>query len=289
MGLFSKPKAPAPLDVGAVTAAANAQNTANANQQAAYNRVNQTDQFGNTLNYTQTGKDANGNPTFSANQGLGATGQQYATGLTGLGSQYMNLASGYDPSTMSMDAFNKAQNLYDTTQAPIIQRQNDQLDTKLQTQGLVPGTEAYDNAMKDQLTAQGTNRNNFIGQTQGQMFNQGLQGTQEQAQLYNPGVQFGNNVLTPSYAQVPGVNVANTDVSQLYGINQNNQQQNYTNAMNQYNGTMGALGQIGSLALAPLTGGLSLGGLAGLGGSGLITGTGSGNYASGLPWAPKYS
>jgi len=288
MGLFSKPKAPAPLDVGAVTAASNAQNTKNAQQNAAYNRVNQTDDFGNTLNYTQTGTDANGNPTFSANQALGATGQQYASGLTGLGQQYMNMASGYDPSNMSMDAFNKAQNLYDSTQAPIIQRQNDQLDTKLKTQGLVPGTEAYDNAMKDQLTAQGNARNNFIGQTQGQMFNQGLQGTQEQASLYNPGVQFGNNVLTPSYAQVPGVNVANTDVSQLYGINQANQEDAYKQKMAQYNATMGAIGSIGSLALAPMTGGLSLGGLAGFGGSGLITGTGSGNYASGLPWAPKY-
>ena len=60
--LFKSPKAPKPLDVAATTAAANTQNTANAFQNAAFNRLNQTDALGNTLNYAQTGTDAQGNP-----------------------------------------------------------------------------------------------------------------------------------------------------------------------------------------------------------------------------------
>ena len=52
-------------------------NTQNVQTQAAYNRPNQTNAFGNSVNWVQTGTDANGDPTFSQNQSLGALGQQY--------------------------------------------------------------------------------------------------------------------------------------------------------------------------------------------------------------------
>jgi hypothetical protein len=41
--MFKAPKQPAPINVGAVAADANRQNTMNAQQNAAYNRVNQRD------------------------------------------------------------------------------------------------------------------------------------------------------------------------------------------------------------------------------------------------------
>lgn len=92
--MFRSPKAPEPMNVGAVTAQANAQNDRNAYQNAAWNRLNQTDQFGNTLNYSQTGTDAQGNPIFNVSQQLGGMGQQFAGGLAALGQRYMQLAGG---------------------------------------------------------------------------------------------------------------------------------------------------------------------------------------------------
>ena len=62
------PKAPKPLQPKKVAAQQLETNLKSGEQQAAFNRVNQTDQFGNTLNYAQTGKDANGNPIYSATQ-----------------------------------------------------------------------------------------------------------------------------------------------------------------------------------------------------------------------------
>ena len=103
MGLFKKPKMPAAPSAQQLQQA----NTQSAFQQAAFNRPNQSDQFGNTLNWAQTGTDAQGNPIFSANQQLGQTGQQYATGLTGLGQQYFDkVGQGADLS--STDVFNQA-------------------------------------------------------------------------------------------------------------------------------------------------------------------------------------
>lgn len=60
--LFSTPKAPKPLNPQKVANQQLATNVKSGEQQAAFNRVNQQDAFGNQLNYTQTGKDANGNP-----------------------------------------------------------------------------------------------------------------------------------------------------------------------------------------------------------------------------------
>ena len=245
-------KAPEPLNVGNVTEASNKQNLQNAQQQVGFNRPDQTDPWGNTLSWTMTGTDGSGAPIYKVNQGLGGIGQQYAGGLAGLGQQYMNLASGYDPSSFSMDAFNKAQGFYDQANAPYEGMQRDQLYNRLRNQGLDPSSEAFKNATMASEDQIARNRNAFTGQAQGQFFNQGLQGTQQQANLLNPGMQFANQVLNPNYANVPGVNVSNTDVSGLYLNRQQDLMEKYKADLERQNAMWGGLAGLGKAGITGL-------------------------------------
>jgi hypothetical protein len=275
MGLFKKPKMPTAPSAQQLQQA----NTQSAFQTAAFNRPNQSDQFGNTLNWQQTGTDAQGNPIFNANQQLGQAGQQYATGLTGLGQKYMDLAGGYDPSNFSMDAFNKAQKFYDEANDPYVSMQRNSLENRLKNQGLDENSEAYKNAQlasEDQIAR---NRNAFTASAQNQFFGQDLQGTQQQQSLLNPGVQFGNSVLNPSYAQVPGVNLANN--AELMQTSYGNQLNAYNQQMQQRNAMFGGLAGLGGTLAGTVLGGPIGGAIGGKlfgGGSGGTTGGGFGTW-----------
>jgi hypothetical protein len=230
MGIFKKPKMPAAPSQQQLQQA----NTQSAFQQAAFNRPNQSDQFGNTLNWNQTGTDAQGNPIFSANQQLGQTGQQYASGLTGLGQKYFDTVNqGADLS--STDAFNQAQGFWSANAEPRFEQQRASAENRLRNQGLDPTSEAYKSAMNDQALQQNEARNQFMTTAQGQFFNQGQTDRARQLSELQPGVNFGNMALNPSYAQVPGVGLENNAslMQTTYGnqLNAYNEQQRQRNAM----------------------------------------------------------
>lgn len=250
------------MNVGAVTAAASKQNTANAFQNAAFNRVNQTDALGNTLNYAQTGTDAQGNPVFSANQSLGETGQMYAGGLANLGQRYFDTV-GSRPDMGSNAAFDRAYGYASANLEPRFQRQADMNENKLRNQGFEAGSEAYKNASNDLALQQNEARNNLVTQLQGQMFSQGLADRQQQLSELNPGVQFGNDALSLDQVNVPQVGVQNVDVAGLNAQAYNQQMQQYQQQMAQRNAMIGGLASIGgTLAGAAMGGpiGASLGG-----------------------------
>lgn len=254
---MNKPKAPKPLDPNKVAGAQLTANKDSIQQQAAANRIDQTDAFGNSLKYTQTGPDAQGNPTYAANQSMGAQGQAYAGGLFDLGQQYFNTAGQGAPDDMA--GFTKAQEMYDQSQAPYLARQDEALDSKLRNQGLDPSSQAYKNSTMDLRRSQGEARNNFVGNAQNQFFNQGMQGRQQQLNELAPGVNASQQFMNPSYVNTPGVNVPVSDMNSLYAQQQQGLQNNYNQKLASYNGMLGGLASIGgSLAMAPMTGGGSL-------------------------------
>jgi hypothetical protein len=252
MGLFSKPKAPTPPSAAKLKAA----NTASAFETAAFNRPNQSDQFGNSLNWKQSGKDAQGNPIFSVMQQLGGIGQQYATGLAGLGQQYFDkVNAGAD--TSSTDAFNQAQDFWSANAEPRFEQQRAATENRLRNQGLDPTSEAYKSAANDQALQQNEARNSFMNTAQGQFFNQGQTDRNRQMSELQPGVRFGDMALNPSYAQVPGVGVGNQ--ADLMNQSYSNQLNAYNQQQQQQNAMLGGLAGLGgSLLAAPMTGGGSL-------------------------------
>ncbi len=247
--LFKKPKAPEPLDPVKVGAAQSAQNVKDAQLGAAYNRPDQTDAFGNTVSWSQTGTDANGNPIFSQKNALGTTGQQYATGLAGLGQQYFN-AVGNQPDLSSTAAFDKAYGYATANLEPRFQRTQDQLYTQLRNQGLDPTSEAYKSQMNDLALQQNEARNNLVTNLQGQMFNQGLQGRQQYLNELQPGMQFGNVALGQNSSPFAGINTGNVDLTSLYGLQKQQEQQNYQAKLANQGSMLGGLASIGGSILS---------------------------------------
>jgi hypothetical protein len=128
-------------------------NLAGAQTATSANRVNQQTPYG-SLQYTQTGTDAQGNPIWSANQSLSPQLQQLTTqSLTGLQNSLTNPAYGINPGQTYSDAI--MQRLQ-----PQQQQAQQRLDAQLANQGIMPGSEAYNRAktlqsqsINDQLTS----------------------------------------------------------------------------------------------------------------------------------------
>lgn len=253
------PKAPKPMDVDTVTGQANDQNTNNAYKNAAFNRLNQTDQFGNTLNYNQTGTDANGNPIFGVTQGMGEAGKTAAAGFGGMADKYYGMAGA--PIESSMDAMNRAYDSATAFSEPRMQRQMEQERTRLTNMGLDPSSAAYKNGVTDLTENQSNSRNTLAAALQGQMFNQGLAGRQQQMNELSPGLQYGMGAMRPNMVNTPGVGVQNVDVAGLHSQAKGQEWQGYNAQMQSRNAMLGGLGGI---AGSVLSGGL--GGLGGLGG-----------------------
>ena len=134
------------------------------------NRMNQNTPYG-SLNYTQ-GVDANGNPTWTANQQLSQPLQDLTnTSLSGLQQSLQNPMYGINPGQTYSDAI--MQRL-----SPQLAQQSESNTAALANQGIVPGTRAYENAMRTFQQGQ----NDLLTSAQIQGMNTGLQAQQLQNQ-----------------------------------------------------------------------------------------------------------
>ena len=247
LGLGPAPSAPA-----APNYAAAAQETAQGNLDAARaataaNRVNQVTPYGN-LDYSITGSDPYGNPTWTAKTSLSDVGQQLlnnqnaaSLGLGGainaqLGQVQNVMGQGFNPQTApittnvgqanlqtspdyegGMAGWDRANQLLMQRLQPQMEIQQKTLDAKLANQGVVAGTEAYNRAKM----GLGMQQNDLLNQAQ----LSGLQAGNTLFQQGMQGAQFGNQ------AQQQLLN------NQLANANLGNQaqQQQFNQALTQYN------------------------------------------------------
>ena len=163
LGLGPAPSAPAAPDYTGAAQATAAGNLAAAQTATAANRVNQVTPYGN-LNYDITGTDPNGNPTWTATTSLSDIGQQLLNNQNqtslGLGSainaqlgQVQNvMGQGFNPNLPStgMNPGQSYQDAYMQRLAPQIEQNRESAQAQLANQGVVPGTKAYENAMRMQ-------------------------------------------------------------------------------------------------------------------------------------------
>ena len=202
-------------------------NLAGAQQATNVNRVNQNTPYAN-LNYTQ-GVDAQGNPTWTANQSLAQPLQQSLSNIQGQLAQ--STATPFDVSQYQaqtgqgftgMEGWDKATGLINQRLQPQIEQSNQALTAQLANQGIVPGTEAYNRAM----TQQGQKTNDLMTQAQ-------LAGSQVQGQMQNQSIaqqQANNAALQQNYQQA--LAQKNLPLSQL-GAFQTGTQANYINPYTQ--------------------------------------------------------
>ena len=130
----------------------------------AANRVNQVTPYGN-MQYTQTGTDQYGNPTYTATQTLSPEQQDIYGKQTGLYSDLLGSAnaglSNYqqalenpqiDTSALPQVGINAGEAYQDAIMRrlqPTLDREQAQLENRLVNQGIQPGSEAWGNAMFD--------------------------------------------------------------------------------------------------------------------------------------------
>ena len=163
LGLGPAPSAPAAPDYTGAAQATAAGNLSAAQAATAANRVNQVTPYGN-LDYSQNGYDAQGNPTWTATTSLSDVGQQLlnnqnaaSLGLGGtinaaLGRVQNTMGQEFNPNLPStgFDPGQSYQDAYMQRLAPQIEQSRESTTAALANQGVVPGTKAYDNAMRQQ-------------------------------------------------------------------------------------------------------------------------------------------
>jgi hypothetical protein len=163
LGLGPAPSAPAAPDYASAAQATASGNLDAARAATAANRVNQVTPYGN-LDYSISGQDPYGNPTWTATTSLSNVGQQLLNNQNaaslGLGST-INAALGRTQETMGQrfnpnlpsTGINPGQTYQDAYMqrlAPQIEQNREANQARLANQGIVPGTVAYDNAMRQQ-------------------------------------------------------------------------------------------------------------------------------------------
>jgi hypothetical protein len=163
LGLGPAPSAPAAPDYAGAAQQTAAGNLAAAQAAAAANRVNQVTPYGN-LNYAETGTDSMGNPTWTATTSLSDVGQQLlnnqnaaSLGLGGtinsaLGRVQSTMGKEFNPNLPStgMNPGQSYQDAYMQRLAPQLAQNRESTQAQLANQGVVPGTQAYENAMRQQ-------------------------------------------------------------------------------------------------------------------------------------------
>lgn len=186
----------------------------------AANRVNQVTPYGN-LNYTQSGTDQYGNPTYTATQVLSPEQQELYGKNTALSSgmlsgaqaglsNYMDVMENptVDLEGLPSTGINPGETYSDAIMRrlqPQIEQERNSFETSLVNKGIAPGTEAYMNAKRTFDQAQNDKMTSAVvgGMGVGMQANQQRFG-QEAYNLTSPlniinSMRTGNQVTNPSY------------------------------------------------------------------------------------------
>lgn len=243
-----------------------ANNLKSAQTATAANRVNQNTPYG-SLNYAQSGVDQFGNPMWSANQSVNPLLQPAVnSSLQNVSNQYANSFTGGDLPSYGINPGQTYSDAIMSRLAPTIQHQSEMSDQALANQGIMPGSQAYNNAKR--LLQQGQN-DQLTSAIVGGM-NTGLQANQQQ---YGQNLTTYNNPLnnainikalaTPNY--INPASQATPAGADLFGAGM----ADYNAKMGQYNAlqaanqnTQSGLFGLGSAALMSPKG--TFGGLSGL-------------------------
>lgn len=221
MGKKTQTVAP-PDYVGAAKETA-AGNLAAAETAAAANRVNQITPYG-SLTYTQSGTDTKGNPLWSATTSLSPGeqalyNQQLNTSLglgklqdLGLGYVQDMISKPFSTANLPQVGINPGENYSAAIMRqlePQIKQDRASLDAKLANQGIMQGSEAYENAMRQQGMREAQLRDQAIvgGMQTGLAANQQAFG--QEGYIRNEpintlsAIRSGSQVTNPQFTSVP--------------------------------------------------------------------------------------
>lgn len=271
--LFGSPTQAATPDYTGAAQATAAGNLDAARAATAANRVNQVTPYG-SLNYSITGQDPYGNPTWTATTALSPDQQELynydiasSKGLGQLqntGLKYVSnmLQSPFDTSKIANMPINAGENYEQAIMrrlAPVQQRENQQLETRLANQGIPIGSEAYRTAKEilaqkqnDQLTSAVVGGMDTGLKARGQGFSELAYMRNEPINTLNA-VRSGSQVTNPNPFYVQSAQQATTSGPDLMSAAQATGNANIANAnaQNAYqNALMSGMFKLGGSMMA---------------------------------------
>ncbi len=252
--------APAPTPAGQVIGEQTTANTGAGTSSQAGSMVNQNNVLGG-LNYAVTGVGPNGVPTYTATTTLSPEEQKLYNQFTGTrntaGADAAALLSGAkygdrQPGDVIGDATsgntNALMQKYSSYYQPLQKTAREQLDTQLKSQGLSPGTPAYDNAMRsldeNQNMANSLAAANYEQQAYGQAANNYTLPAQMATQLAAFGAPQSPN---SQFVNAPGLDIKPANVVGAYA---NQDQAN----MDAYKANLASNSAMYSALMSPLAG-----------------------------------
>lgn len=271
--LFGSPATPATPDYAGAAKETAAGNLDAARAATAANRVNQVTPYG-TLNYTVTGQDPYGNPTWTATSALSPDQQalynydiESSKGLgalqqKGLGYVSDMLSKPFDTSQLPQTGINAGETMTDSIMRrlqPQLQQEQKSFDAQMANQGIPVGSEAYENARRafdqrqnDRLTSAVIQGTQTGLQARGQGFSEQAYQRNEPINTLNA-VRSGSQVTNPNsfYVNAPQqATTAGADLLSAAGMtgNANIAQANAENA--QRNAMMQGLFNLGSAGVS---------------------------------------
>lgn len=205
--------------------------------------VNQSNPLG-TLNYSQSGTNADGTPQYTSTTNYTPAVQKLLTGFQGLQGGQQAAAQGllnsgagalggkgldlsYNGTATSLDALNKAR------LDPQWAQNTDQQESKLAAQGMTPGTAGYDASMRNFNQAKNDAYNSANLADYQTSANSAEKSYLDPLSAYTS-LAGGSQPQAPQFTNTPTANVAGTNISGLV-------EQNYQTQMAQYNAMMGGL------------------------------------------------
>lgn len=217
-----KSSSPPPAPDPAATAAAQTQaNTAAAKTQQQMNMVDQVTPYGN-LTYTQTGKWEDGTPKFSSTTTLSPEEQakqqqqwEFDSLVNTLGINQTKKLTGLLDSPLKLGNEATEARLDELARAridPQFERQRNALENKLYNQGVMPGSQAYKEAM-DEIGRQENDARNQLYLTGRQQANTELLTERNQPINETTALMSGGQVQQPSFTNTPTAQVAAPDVA----------------------------------------------------------------------------
>jgi hypothetical protein len=250
----SPPPAPDPVKTAQAQTESNVK-TSTTQQQL--NMVDQTNPYG-SQSYTQTGTWADGTPKFAMNTTLSPEEQrnqdqqwEFDNLTNQLGINQTKKLTGLLDTPFKIDNAATEGRLMELGRArldPILQERNAALESKLYNQGVMPGTEAYDRAMRADSQGQNDAYNQLLLGGRAQAATE-LQAERNQPINEITALMSGGQVNQPTFGSTPQTSVANTDVAGITQAGYENslipwKQKNAENAA-----MMGGLFSLGGAAL----------------------------------------
>lgn len=262
MNSSSPPPAPDPVKTAQAQTASNKETAiANAN----LNRVDQTTPFG-TSTYQIVGTNPDGTPKYTQStafsapvQGLFDANMSMSQGLADTGVNQINgIKAGYStPFDLNAAAKDNITALQRERLDPILAQREEALRNRLTNQGIREGSEAWDRALLRNDQSSNDAYNSLIINGDQWATQKALQARNQPINEFNS-IRTGTQVNLPTFAQTPGVNMANTDVAGITQAGYQNQMAAYNAQQAQDNAFMGGLfglgGTLGAAGLKALPG-----------------------------------